>query len=269
MGVADWSGSLLEWDRQLRSLKERIGPVFGRREVRETAGAFVDGLLAGVERKTGWLLSEAAGVERPYRMQSLLGRSRWDADDLRDAIRTYAIEALGDADGVLVVDETGFLKKGEHSVGVARQYSGTAGRIENCQVAVFLSYASRFGHTLIDRRLYLPEGWAEDTNRRLAAGVPETVTFATKPAMARDLVAAALDAGLPCAYVLADALYGSDKSLRVMLERDIIPKNTWNVEQAQASLAEIKRIEARGANVHFGHDEAQWATLQRGGDAYD
>ncbi len=219
MAVADWSGSLLEWDRQLRSLKERIGPVFGRREVRETAGAFVDGLLTGVERKTGWLLSEAAGVERPYRMQSLLGRSRWDADDLRDVIRAYAIEALGDADGVLVVDETGFLKKGEHSVGVSRQYSGTAGRIENCQVAVFLSYASRFGHTLIDRRLYLPEGWAEDTKRRLAAGVPETVTFATKPAIARNLVAAALDAGLPCAYVLADALYGSDKSLRVMLER--------------------------------------------------
>jgi SRSO17 transposase len=167
MAVADWSGSLLEWDRQLRSLKGRIGHVFGRSEVRETAGAFVDGLLAGVERKTGWLLSEAAGVERPYRMQSLLGRSRWDADDLRDVIRTYAIEALGDADGVLVIDETGFLKKGEHSVGVARQYSGTAGRIENCQVAVFLSYASRFGHTLIDRRLYLPEGWAEDTERRL------------------------------------------------------------------------------------------------------
>lgn len=157
MAVSDWSGSLLEWDRQLGALKARLGCVFGRREVRETAGAFVDGLLAGVERKTGWLLSEAAGVERPYRMQSLLGRSRWEADRLRDAVRDYAIEALGDPEGVLVVDETGFLKKGEHSVGVARQYSGTAGRIENCQTAVFLSYASRYGHTLIDRRLYLPE----------------------------------------------------------------------------------------------------------------
>jgi len=152
-------------------------------------------------------------------MQSLLGRSRWEADRLRDAVRDYAIEALGDADGVLVVDETGFLKKGEHSVGVARQYSGTAGRIENCQIAVFLSYASRYGHTLIDRRLYLPEAWARDARRRAAAGVPEAVTFATKPALARDLIASALDAGIPCAYVLADALYGSDKSLRVMLEQ--------------------------------------------------
>jgi len=219
MSVSDWSGSVLEWDRQLCVLKERLGCVFGRRELRETAGAFVDGLLAGVERKTGWLLSEAAGVERPYRMQSLLGRSRWDADRLRDAVRDYAIEALGDPDGVLVVDETGFLKKGEHSVGVARQYSGTAGRIENCQTAVFLSYASRYGHTLIDRRLYLPESWARDAGRRAAAAVPEAVTFSTKPALARDLIASALDAGIPCAYVLADALYGSDKSLRVMLER--------------------------------------------------
>jgi len=170
MAVADWAGSLLEWDRQLGALQERMSHVFGRRELRETAAAFLDGLLAGVERKTGWLLAEAAGVERPYRMQSLLGRSRWEADRLRDVVRAYAIETLGDPDGVLIVDETGFLKKGGHSVGVARQYSGTAGRIENCQIAVFLSYASRFGHTLIDRRLYLPEGWAEDRERRLTAG---------------------------------------------------------------------------------------------------
>ncbi|MGC1953232.1 MAG: transposase, partial [Gammaproteobacteria bacterium] len=134
--------------------------MFGRRELRETGGAFLDGLLSGVVRKTGWLLAEQAGVARPYRMQSLLGRSRWQADGLRNSVRTYAVEALGDADGVLVVDETGFLKKGTHSVGVARQYSGTAGRIENCQVGVFLSYASRFGHALIDRRLYLPKDWA-------------------------------------------------------------------------------------------------------------
>jgi SRSO17 transposase len=119
---------------------------------------------------------------------------------------------------VLVVDETGFLKKGEHSVGVARQYSGTAGRIENCQVGVFLAYASRYGQALIDRRLFLPEAWAADRARRSKAGVPEEVEFATKPAIARDLIAAALDAGLPCAFVLADALYGSDKRLRVMLE---------------------------------------------------
>src|SRR4051794_31817348 len=128
MSVAVWSGSLVAWERELVALKERIGPVFGRAETRATAGAFLDGLLSGVARKTGWLLAEQAGLERPYRMQSLLGRSPWDADPLRDCVRADVIEVLGDRDGVLVVDETGFLKKGEHSVGVARQYSGTAGR---------------------------------------------------------------------------------------------------------------------------------------------
>jgi SRSO17 transposase len=149
--------------------------VFGRAETRETAGAFLDGLLSGVTRKTGWLLAEQAGLERPYRMQSLLGRSRWDAEALRDHVRADVIEALGDGDGVLVVDETGFLKKGEHSVGVARQYSGTAGRIENCQIGVFLAYASRYGQALIDRRLYLPEAWAKDEGKRAKAGVPEGI----------------------------------------------------------------------------------------------
>ena len=182
-------------------------------------GAFLDGLLSGVERKTGWLLAEQAGLERPYRMQSLLGRSRWNADALRDRIRADVLEALGDGDGVLVVDETGFMKKGEHSVGVARQYSGTAGRIENCQIGVFLAYASRFGQALIDRRLYLPEAWAQDESKRTKAGVPEEITFVTKPQMACELIAAALDAGAPCAWVLADALYGSDSRLRRMLER--------------------------------------------------
>ena len=166
MSVAVWSGSLVAWERELAALKERIGPVFGRAETRATAGAFLDGVLSGVTRKTGWLLAEQAGLERPYRMQSLLGRSRWDADALRDRVRADVIEALGDRDGVLVVDETGFIKKGEHSVGVARQYSGTAGRIENCQIGVFLAYASRFGQALIDRRLYLPEAWAKDEGKR-------------------------------------------------------------------------------------------------------
>lgn len=219
MSVASWSGSLLAWEGELSALKERLGPLFGRRELRETAAAFLDGVLSGVERKTGWLLAEQAGAERPYRMQSLLGRSRWDADELMQGVRSYVVEALGDPDGVLVVDETGFLKKGTHSVGVGRQYSGTAGRIENCQIGVFLSYASRFGHALIDRRLYLPKDWAEDEARRATAVVPDGQRFMTKPEIARDLIAAALDASIPCAYVLADALYGSDKSLRVMLEQ--------------------------------------------------
>ena len=139
MAVAEWSGALVGWESELASLKEWLAPVFGRREVKETAGSFVDGLLSGIERKTVWLMAEHAGAARPYRMQSLLGRSGWDAEELRDRVRTYAIEALSAPDGVLVVDETGFVKKGGHSVGVARQYSGTAGRIETCQVGVFLA----------------------------------------------------------------------------------------------------------------------------------
>lgn len=216
--VADWSGSVLAWEAELGLLKARVGSVFPRIEVRTTAGAFIDGLLSGAERKTGWLMAEQAGLDRPYRMQSLLGRSSWSADALRDVVRGYVFEALGDPDGVLVVDETGFVKKGVHSVGVARQYSGAAGRIENSQVGVFLAYASRFGQALIDRRLYLPESWAGDAERRAKAQVPEDVAFATKIAMARDLIAAALDAGAPCRWVLADALYGGDYRLRHMLE---------------------------------------------------
>ena len=218
MSVADWSGSHLKWERDFTSWKERISGVFGRRELKESAGYFLDGLLSGIERKTGWLMAEQAGLERPWRMQALLGRSRWEADALRDDVRRYVVEALGCASGVLVVDETGFLKKGRHSVGVGRQYSGTAGRVGNCQVGVFLSYASAYGQALIDRRLYLPEAWAKDRERRHKAQVPEDVAFATKPAIARDLITSALDAGVPCAWVLADALYGSDSRLRRMLE---------------------------------------------------
>src|SRR6476619_4440131 len=136
MSVAVWSGSLVAWERELAALKERLAPVFGRSELRETAGVCLDGLLSDVARKTGWLLAEQAALERPYRIHSLLGRGLWEADALRDRVRTYVIEALGDEDGVLVVDETGFVKKGAHSVGVSRQYTGTAGRIEKCQVGV-------------------------------------------------------------------------------------------------------------------------------------
>ncbi len=219
MSVSAWSGSLLAWERELLVWKERLSPVFRRRELKESGAAFIDGLLSGIARKTGWLMAEQAGLERPWRMQALLGRSHWDADELRDKVRSYVVEALGDQSGVLVVDETGFVKKGVHSVGVARQYSGTAGRIENSQVGVFLGYASRFGQALIDRQLYLPQSWANDSERRAAVSVPEDISFATKPAIARNLIASALDAGVPCAWVLADAVYGSDSKLRRMLEQ--------------------------------------------------
>lgn len=218
MGVADWAGMGCNWREELTELKRTVFPVLKRSEQRASAGSFIDGLLSRAERKTGWMLAEEAGLERPYRIQSLLGRSSWSADALCDEVRHYTIDALGDKDGVLIVDETGFLKKGDQSVGVARQYSGTAGRIENSQIGVFVAYASRYGHALIDRRLYLPKPWAGDADRRLKAHIPEDIQFATKPAMAREMVARLLDEGHPCAFVLADAVYGSDSQFRLMLE---------------------------------------------------
>lgn len=218
MSVADWAGSFRDWRDALEELKTVVAPVFKRSEQRLSAGAFIDGLLSGAERKTGWMLAEQAGLAHPYRLQSLLGRSRWSADGLCELVRHYTIEALADPDGVLVIDETGFLKKGSHSVGVSRQYSGTAGRIENCQIGVFAAYASRWGHALIDRQLYVPKAWAEDSERRSKAQVPTDVPFATKPAIACAMVAKLLDEGTPCAFVLADAVYGSDRRFRQMLE---------------------------------------------------
>jgi SRSO17 transposase len=181
--------------------------------------AFVQGLLSPVERKTCWSLAEQAGYADPQPMQRLLRGAVWDADAVRDDVRGWLVEHLGHRDGVLVVDETGFLKKGACSVGVQRQYTGTAGRIENSQVAVFLAYASPAGRALIDRRLYLPEHtWCAQPARRAAAGVPEDVAFATKPALARQMIAAAVDAGVPAGWVTGDEVYGADPDLRRDLE---------------------------------------------------
>nr|WP_263053716.1 IS701 family transposase [Defluviicoccus vanus] len=181
MGVAEWAGTLVDWKAELEGLRRVIAPALGRAETRRSAGMFIDGLFSAASRKTGWMLAEQAGLEAPYRLQSLLGRSSWSADQLRDLVRGYVTNALGDPGGVLVVDETGFLKKGRHSVGVGRQYSGTAGRIENCQVGVFVAYASRWGHALIDRQLYLPKDWADDATRRRTAAVPDDVEFNSRP----------------------------------------------------------------------------------------
>jgi SRSO17 transposase len=206
------------WRAELDGLLARFGRLFVRAEPREQAGHYLEGLLGPVERKNGWQLAEAIGDARPWRTQRVLSHVLWDEGAARDLCRDYAIERLGAEGAVLVVDETGFVKKGKCSAGVARQYSGTAGRIENCQVAVFLAYASRKGHALIDRRLYLPEGWAEDPERRRAAKVPEDVPFRTKPELAREMVARARDAGVPCDRVLGDEVYGADRRLRMMLE---------------------------------------------------
>jgi SRSO17 transposase len=211
------------WAAALGALVDRIGPHFARAEPRRRVLAYLQGLLSPVERKNGWQLAEAAGEATPYGVQHLLGRAVWDADAVRDEVRAYVVAHLGAPDAVLVVDETGFLKKGNQSVGVQRQYSGTAGRIENCQLGVFLAYAAPPGRAFLDRELYLPEEWANDAARRAAAGVPAAREFRTKPELGRMMLERALVAGVPAAWVTGDEVYGGDRRLRVWLEEHDVP----------------------------------------------
>jgi SRSO17 transposase len=187
-------------------------------EPRRRAKAFVLGLLADLPRKNCWTLAEHAGQVSPDGMQHLLARAVWDEDKVRDDVRGYVVEHLGDPGAVLVIDETGDLKKGATTVGVQRQYTGTAGRVENAQVAVYLLYATEAGHAIIDRELYLPRGWTSDPERMQAAGVPDQVRFATKPALATRMLTRALDAGIPAAWVTGDEVYGANPTLRAELE---------------------------------------------------
>ncbi len=191
---------------------------FARVETRRRAGTFLHGLLADLPRKNCWTIAEHAGEVDPYGMQHFLARASWDTDGVRDDLRDYVMGALGDADGVLVVDETGHLKKGCHSVGVQRQYTGTAGRIENAQVAVYLAYAGRGGHAMIDRELYLPASWTDNPDRLAEAGVPAEVEFATKPALATGMLTRALATGVAARWVTGDEAYGADPALRAELE---------------------------------------------------
>lgn len=196
------------WAASLRDIKGRIRPLFQQQRMAVSAGLFLDALLGPERRKTGWMRAEAAGDPGPWRQQALLGRATWDADALRDVVRVYAVETLAEPDGVLVVDETGFLKQGRASCGVGRQYTGSAGKITNCQVGVFAAYVSGRGHAFIDRQLYLPKAWADDRARRAAAHVPDDITFATKPQLARAMIARAIAAEVPFAWVAADSIYG-------------------------------------------------------------
>lgn len=210
------------WNKGLGDLLARIGRHFGKGP-RDTAGLYLRGLLAPVERKNGWQLAEQVGHQTPYRIQYLLGEADWGAADLRDELRTYIVEHLGDEQAVLVPDETGFVKKGTASVGVQRQYTGTAGRVENSQVGVFMAYVSPKGRALMDRRLYLPKVWAEDPARREKADIPEDIDFATKPQLARQMVEAAIEAKVPFGWVSGDEVYGHSPAFRDWLMTRRIP----------------------------------------------
>src|SRR3954462_6379583 len=205
---------VLAWRDELDVLKQRLGPLFVRPEPRRQAGLYLEALLSGAQRKNGWQLAEQIGDARPWRTQRVLSHVQWDQDAARDICREYVIAHIGSADGGLGGDETGFLKKGTHSAGVARQYSGTTGQVDNCQIGVFLTYASSKGHALIDRALYLPEAWCADAARREEVAIPDETVFATKPALATQMIDRALDAGVPCAWVLGDEVYGSGRELR-------------------------------------------------------
>jgi SRSO17 transposase len=196
------------WASSLRDMKGRIRPLFSQERVASSAGAFLDGLLGPERRKTGWMRAEAAGDPGPWRQQAILGRGRWDAEALRDIVRDYLVETLADDAAVLVIDETGFLKQGKASCGVHRQYTGSAGKITNCQVGVFATYVSRHGHAFIDRALYLPKAWTDDPARLAAAHVPQSTGFATKPALAIQMIHRAMAAGVPFGWVAADSVYG-------------------------------------------------------------
>lgn len=208
MTGASIEATLELWASSLRDVKSRMRGLFTQERVAASANLFLDGLLGDERRKTGWMRAEAAGDPGPWRQQAILGRGKWDAEALRDIVREYVVENLATNDAVLVIDETGFLKQGKASCGVARQYTGSAGKITNCQIGVFACYVSARGHAFIDRALYLPKSWTGDPARLAAAHVPEAVAFATKPALAVQMIQRALATEVPFSWVAADAVYG-------------------------------------------------------------
>ena len=261
-----------EWAAGLAELHARMAPRFARSEPRERVLAYVRGLLAPLERKNSWTLAESAGEASPDGMQRLLAAADWDADAVRDDVVDYVVEHLapgpGDPAAVLVVDETGFVKKGTKSAGVARQYSGTAGRIENSQIGVFLGYATAAGRTFLDRELYLPQAWTQDRGRCREAGVPDEVEFATKPELAMQMLTRALDADVPAGWVTADEVYGQHSRLRRMLEEREMPYAlAVPVNQRVIAVVEGKVTELR-ADALARHLPAQaWKKVSAGAGA--
>jgi len=257
-----------KWTEEWRCVQEWVKPHFARPETRASVESFLQGLLARVERKNSWGLSEETGQATPYAFQHLLNGAHWDEDALRDDVLTYARERLGEG-GILAVDETGFLKKGDKSAGVARQYTGTAGRIENCQIGVFLAYVTHKGHTLVDRELYLPEPWLEDPERCRQAGVAQQVRFATKTELARAMFQRALSAGLHPAWIVGDEVYGRDGELRRFLESRsqryvlAVASNTYawrGIEQVTAGsvLKEVEKQEWTRLSAGAGAKGPRW-----------
>jgi SRSO17 transposase len=255
------------WASSLRDAKARMRPLFTQERVAASAGRFLDGLLGPERRKTGWMRAEAAGDPGPWRQQAILGRGRWEADALRDVVRDYVLETLADPDAVLVIDETGFLKQGKASCGVGRQYTGSAGKITNCRIGVFAAYASRHGHALIDRALYLPKAWTDDPARLRAAHVPPEAGFATKPRLAGRMVERAIADGAPFAWVAADSVYGVgeiEMALRragkgyVLGVNATQPFNSWVGKPEIAGTAE---------EIAQGLDPAAWRRLSAGDGA--
>jgi SRSO17 transposase len=264
------------WRGELEALHARLASRFRRAEARERAKRYLAGLLDRVERKNGWQLAERLGESGPQGVQRLLNAAAWDVDAVRDDLRAYVVEHLGGPDGVLICDEPGFLKKGTKSVGVQRQYSGTAGRIENCQIGVFLGYASAKGRAFLDRELYLPREWADDAARRAEAAVPAGVHFATKPELARRMLERAFTAGAPAAWVTGDEIYGDDPDLRHWLERERHPyvlavscsHALWHEGQQERAASLIAALPPEGWGTLSAGDGSQgerfsdWACLQ-------
>lgn len=249
------------WTTAFHQLRQQIRRHFIRSEPHQQALIYLQGLMSGASRKNGWQVAEAMGEATPYAMQHLLDRARWDCDGMRDELRRYVREALASPDAGLVIDETGFLKKGCKSVGVQRQYSGTAGRIENCQVGVFLAYASARGHTLLDRELYLPKCWVDDQERCREAHVPKEVTFATRPELARRMLERTLDADLPVAWVTGDTVYGSAQPLRAALE---VRKQAYALAVTCKEHVEVQGIRRRVDQVAGSLTGEDWQILSAG-----
>lgn len=274
--IAGQPAAIERWSERFEELHQRIGRRFARSEARDRAQRYLLGLLGRVERKNGWQLAEVLGENDPQGVQRLLNSAKWDADLVRDDLREYVVEHLGDEEsGVLIADETGFLKKGEKSVGVARQYTGTAGDTVNCQVGVFLAYASNKGAAFVDRALYLPQEWAEDPERRAEACVPQEVAFRNKIELAKRMLERAFEAGVPARWVVADSFYGRSHAFRAWLEEReqpyavMVPKTNAvplggrkeKIEQLAGRMPEDAYSEVRGAGDTGERRPWEWARV--------